>query len=262
MKGAAKNQSAFHPKGTLSALPQRFLLSVIVGLTLSTPSLAQDSNPFIEPFIAHYSASFDVGLSISGKGSRQLQQLDNGQWLFTQKADAMMASIVETSEFRRQQQQLVPSRYEYTHKVLGNTRHALLSFDWDKQQVINDVQDKPWALDITPQTLDKLNVQLQLRMDIRAGKQQMSYAIADGGRIKTYRFRVIGEELLDTELGTLETVKVQRYYDDGKAMGDKQRQRKTLIWFAKPLDYLLVKLSQIDKKDQRSELLIKRLEQL
>jgi len=61
--------------------------------------------------------------------------------------------------------------------------------------------------------------------------------IADGVGIEIQRFRIIGEEVLDSAIGTLNCVIVERI----KEVDDK---RTTTIWFAKDHSYLLAKLEQ------------------
>ncbi len=204
----------------------------------------------IAPFQAHYTAVFDAGFSMEGKAVRQLRRQDD-QWLFTQDADTMVATVSESSHFLLNTGQLIPQRYEYLRKVLGKKRHALLSFDWQQQQVINNVQDRPWKLAVEPGTLDKLNYQLQLRLDLLNNREPLEYRVADGGLIKNYRFRKDGEERLKTPIGTLSTVRIRRVREDDR--------KQTLIWFAPDLDYLIVKLAQVDKKGKEFTLLIDRL---
>ncbi|OMH25879.1 DUF3108 domain-containing protein [Motiliproteus sp. MSK22-1] len=227
---------------SLIALPLAFSSSILSATTRGVDTLP--------PFHANYSAK--LGLSIGGEASRQLSRLADGQWLFAQDATALFATVHETSRFESDDSQVIPKDYEYLRKVLGKKRHALLLFDWDKHLVTNNVQDRPWKLAIKPGTLDKLNYQLQLRLDLLNGKTKLEYLVADGGLIKNYRFEAIGQEQIDTPLGKLNTIKVQRI----RGPDDK---RKTLLWFALDLDLLLVKLSQLDKKGKEFSLVIKEL---
>jgi hypothetical protein len=61
--------------------------------------------------------------------------------------------------------------------------------------------------------------------------------IVDGADIEIQRFRIIGEEVLDSAIGSLNCVIVERI----KEVDDK---RTTTIWFAKDHFYLLAKLEQ------------------
>ena len=231
------------------------LIISLIALPLAFNSAAQSSSPTrgvdtLPPFHAYYSAK--IGLSIGGEASRQLNQQDDGQWLFSQEASALFATVHESSRFESDSSLVIPKHYEYLRKVLGKKRHALLMFDWDTNQVTNNVQDRPWKLAIRPGTLDKLNYQLQLRLDLLNGKTKLEYLVADGGLVKNYRFEAVGEEQIDTPLGKLKTIKVRR-------IRDSDDKRKTLLWFALDLDNLLVKLSQIDTKGKEFSLVIKKL---
>jgi hypothetical protein len=102
-------------------------------------------------------------------------------------------------------------------------------------------------------TQDKLSYQLQLRLDLLAGKTDMTYAVADGGKLKEYRFKVTGEEQIDTPYGRYNAVRVMR--DRGE-----DADRETLIWLAPELDYLIVRLEQTESDGKTYALLLKNLE--
>ena len=53
---------------------------------------------------------------------------------------------------------------------------------------------------IEPGIHDKLSYQLQMPADIADGKTSLSYQVADGGRLQTYRFNVTGEDRVDNGL--------------------------------------------------------------
>lgn len=225
----------------------RFALCLLFTLTSLSLSATE-----LQPFKAHYHA--DMG-SVSATATRELTR-NNGYWELSQKATNFFAKVDETSQFRLDKdQQLVSHQYEYLRKALGSKRHALLKFDWDNNKVSNDVEGKPWSYTIKPNTLDKLNFQLRLRLDLLQQKTEpLVYAVADGGVLKKYRFKIVGEETIDTKLGQLNTVKVQRIYG-------KKTDKETWLWFSKTHDYLLVKYIQTkDKGKKKTELTITDIE--
>lgn len=195
--------------------------------------------PMLRPkdFRAIYKAKFS-GFSI--EASRELHTLPNQQQQLSFRASTWLAKLNETSQFSwGDVGQLIPRRYEYHRSGLGKPRNAVLDFDWARLKVVNNVQEKPWSMSIPELTLDKLSYQLQLRSDLLNGKQSLQYDIADGGRLKTYLFEMVGEEMLQTRLGKLATVKIKKIRSTGK-------KRTTYIWMAKNWDYLLVKLQQTE----------------
>ena len=89
--------------------------------------------------------------------------------------------------------------------------------------------------------LDKSSYQLALQKDVATGEDSLSYIVLDGDDLDTYDFRRLGDEVIETPLGTLNTVKVERVRDPGES------QRKTTLWFAKDWGYLLVQLNQVER---------------
>ncbi len=221
----------------------RFTRLITAGLSLLglLAGLCQAEQP--QPFKAHYAAQLN-GFKISA--SRELIEHSDGSQTLDFKADSLLAQLRESSRFDWQEQQLVPRAYEYHRTGLGRDRHASLSFDWTSQRVTNDVQNKPWRMDIPLQTLDKLSYQLQLRSDL-LNQRPLSYKVADGGRLKHYHFNVLGEEIIETPLGSLRTLKVQR-------LRDHDKKRQTYLWLACDWNFLLVRLQQRESNGKYYEI--------
>jgi len=96
-------------------------------------------------------------------------------------------------------------------------RQVDVAFDWERGIAHNTVRGKTWALQVGPETVDKRLYLLVLMQDLRAEKTDLSYTVADGGRLKTYRLDVLGTEPLQTALGPLMTIKVQRPRRQGQS---------------------------------------------
>ncbi|KGK42698.1 hypothetical protein LH51_05235 [Nitrincola sp. A-D6] len=220
----------------------------LLTLLLSFPVLASPVE--LKPYRAVYSNKVDATISISGEAIRELKQLEDGTWELSVEASAMMANIRETTRVTQRDNQLLPLRYDYHRRILTRNRTAQLRFDWDAGYVTTDIDDKPWRMSIEPGVHDKLSYQLQMPADIAAGKTTLSYQVADGGRMQTYRFNVMGEDLVDTPAGQFNAIRVER--DRGE-----NSDRETLIWFAPELDYMIVRLEQIEPKGDRFTLLLK-----
>ncbi|MEH6472152.1 MAG: DUF3108 domain-containing protein [Halopseudomonas sp.] len=207
----------------------------------------------LKPFKAYYQAQFDLGISLSGEAVRQLKATDDGQWLISMNASAMMANINESSRFSFDQQQLRPQQYDYLRKVLGKKKRVQQRFDWADGTVVSTVKDSSTTLTLDQKTHDKVSYQIQLWHDLKAGLNEMHYTLADGSRLKELEFDRVGEETIDTPAGRFETIKVARDRGEGSA-------RKTYIWFAKDLDHVIVKLEQIESDGKQYILLLERIE--
>jgi hypothetical protein len=214
------------------------LLSLV--LLSPAPSLAEPlSNPRL--FHAEYVAEFD-GLPIKAKGVRELQQLGDGVYRLTSSATSLFARVQETSEFSFNGNQLAPSRYDYTRGGLGKNKHEFLAFDYAGKTL----QHEDGTSELIEGTLDKLSYQYQLKLDLanlelsERPSSLLEYNVADGDKLKLYRFRVAGEEVLNTPTGELLTIKLERVREEGS-------DRKTTFWLAKDHDYMLAKLKQEEK---------------
>lgn len=228
-------------------------VALLSGLLLATNPAQAETDP-LPPFKATYSTEFDLGVSLSGEAVRELHREADGFWRFSSEASAMLAGIREVSRFDYHSGEMIqPLAYDYQRKVLGKSRRASLEFDWLTGKVTTVVKDTPWKMAVSTGTQDKLSYQLQMRLDLKAGQQRMSYQVADGGKLKTYDFTVTGEEEIKTPFGTFNTVRVMR--DRGE-----DADRETLIWFAPELDYLIVRLQQTESDGKTYGLLLKNLE--
>lgn len=150
--------------------------------------------------------------------------------------------VQEHSQWVWHEERIRPLQYLYRRTGGRSDRDAELIFDWDALQVENRVEGHPWQMDIPPHALDKMVVTLVLMHDLARGLRDVEYAIADGGKLKTYRFKVVGEERVETPAGSFDTLKLERMRDDNK--------RYTALWCAPELHYLPVKLLQREDDDR------------
>jgi hypothetical protein len=150
-------------------------------------------------------------------------------------------TVRESSQFTLHQERIRPQEYRFDHTGDKKERHALLKFDWQAHKVSNTVEGHTWEMKIPAGTLDKFVVQLAVMMDLRNGEKMLSYAIADGGKLKQYQFAVIGEETVKVPAGEFATLKLERLRKDN--------DRTTYFWCAPDLGYLPVKIKQIEHED-------------
>lgn len=185
----------------------------------------------LEPFTATYSANYN-GIKVIAE--RELSGAD-GNWRLDFRADSFLADIREYSRFSVSDTQITPRHYEYHRTGLGRDRKTVLNFE--PRRVIN-VSRPGRTLEQVPESVhDKISYQLQLALDVAAGKQDLTYKVADGKKLRTYRFAITGDETLDTPLGKIDTIKVERVREAGA-------ERSTYIWFAPQWNHALVKLMQ------------------
>ena len=131
-----------------------------------------------------------------------------------------------------------PDVYRYNRSGGDEDRRAELRFDWDALSVVNDIEQRPWRMDITRDTIDRVISPLQLMHDLagRAGDDELTYRIADGGQLKTYTLRIGEETSVDTPAGRFDALTIRR--------SDTDSDRETTLWVAPALRYLAVRVEQ------------------
>jgi hypothetical protein len=221
----------------------RLLTTLCLAASLWLPAAhAQDTQPAEAPnqFRNLYKSSV-YGLTVTV--THELIPLDDNRHKLRFFADSLVASIEETSTFSSPEGELLqPERYTYDRTGLGRNRKARITFDWDTGKVVNNVNDKPWQMQVPKGTQDKVSFQVQLQRDLIAGKtDNLTYTIADGGKTKVYQFAIMGKETLTTPLGKVDTVKVKRTRKDS--------DRVTYVWMAPRFSYLLVRMQQEEDGD-------------
>ncbi|BAU76097.1 DUF3108 domain-containing protein [Metapseudomonas furukawaii] len=223
---------------------RRALLLLLSLFTL--PALAAD----LKPFTASYTADWKQ-LPISGTAGRSLKPLDNGRWQLDFEASMLVASLSEVSTFRVENNAFLPLTYRFSRNGLGKSKEVEFDFDWTQKQIIGSDRGDQVRLPLNRGLQDKSTYQLVLQHDVADGKKSMSYQVIDGDEIETYDFRVLGEERVRTKAGVLDAIKVERVRDP------TQSSRKTVLWFAKDWDYLLVRLHQVEKDGKEYQIMLK-----
>lgn len=215
---------------------------------VSEAAPAQSDHAPLTPLTAHYGASLDKGVALDGSAVRTLRLQSDGSWVLRFEVESLFADIVEVLNFQWQDGRVIPLTYRY--KLSGfmiRGRERALDYDWDKGVVSGRYEGESVTMDLPANALDPLGFQLQLRQDLKAGKTHMAYKVTDKGRYDEDEFAVIGEEFLDTRLGRVRAVKLEKV----RAPDSK---RETLMWFVPELDYLLVRLVQVEKDGSRYEI--------
>lgn len=213
------------------ALPIGFLLSVT-------------SVHAFEPFQANY--SFNIAGLLNGTATRTLTVQDN-IWNYSFKASiASLANASESSHFRinnakksdRSSPTIESLDHAYDFKFLTNKKNNSFKIDWDNKVVNATNQKGNNTYPTQVGMLDMLNLELQVREDIKYKRLQPSYLLADDKGVSKISFVNEGEEKVITDAGTFDTVRIRLVQENQK--------RKTYFWLAPKLDYLPVQVRQDD----------------
>ncbi len=209
------------------------LFVVLLGATQAAPAL----NP--SPFEAKY--VLEVRGFAVGETRWRVERVTDG-FIYEKRTMATGIAalfgnrgVVERSEWKLFAGNIKPARYRYERHGRPDKTTAI-EFDWKDGVVHNDRRGKKSRIAVPDDTLDKLGYMLVLADDLRAGKRSVRYNIADGkSRLKVYDFRVIGEEQMETAMGTMKVLKMIRDREDS--------DRETTIWIAPALDFVPVRIT-------------------
>lgn len=215
--------------------PCSLLLGCAVGAVAAAPPA--ETPP---AFSARYhvaAAGFPVGVM-----ERTFERLPNGRFRFWSltRAQGLAAlfrreRVEESSEGRIVEDgRLEPDRYLYLRQG-GKPKTVDIAFDWSVPRVINTVNDQRWNLAIPPGTVDRLVYQLLIMQDVAgSGGAALVYPVADGGKLKTYRFEHAGEESVKVPLGVFATIRLERRYE--------KADTRASVWVAPALHHLPVRV--------------------
>lgn len=210
---------------------------------------------------------FEASYTLHSKGTqfaemkRSFSEAANGEYIFRSetRTTGFMSlfrkdRIIEESRWAEHEPQLRPLHYLYQHTGGKKKRSVNITFNWEDNKVTNQIGDSNWSMPLQQNTLDKLLYQFAIMRDLSRDTLPQSYTIADGGKIKVYEFKKLGNEAIHTPLGDLQTIKLARYKPGSKD--------QTLLWCAINLDYLPIKVENTEKDGQVTTAIIKALKGL
>ena len=194
-----------------------------------------------EPFQANY--TFNIAGMLTGNATRTLSKQDN-VWSYHFKANvASFANASEVSHFKvthsdNNSSNIQTLDHAYNFNFLTKNIDTGFKVDWANQVVSAHNKTGDNSYPAQAGMLDMLNLELQVREDIKHKQLKSSYLLADDKGIKKISFVNEGEEKIQTNAGEYDTVKIRLVQDSEK--------RKTYFWLAPKLDYLPVRVHQDD----------------
>lgn len=233
-----------HNTSEIETAPRHWLLLLLclMGLAFSSVTLAD-----IPPFSARYTLS-RAGIPL-GENIRTLTSTD-GQFVYQSvtHATGLLARFLKEELVERSQGMYMSAEpgtgirpLEYMTRRNRSKKDKWLRqiFDWEKNATTSFNSARSWRMPLRANAQDKLTYQLAIMQDLKNGRKILEYPIIESEKTNTYRFAILGEEQVKTDIGTLRTLKIRR-------TGDK---RNTTVWCAIDLHYLPVILEQNDDED-------------
>ncbi len=196
----------------------------------------------IKPYEIQYQSTVR-GFNI--KTVRKLENKDN-QFELKQTISAMMMSTEEVSTFKISNNNIIPLSYIYDRDIFGHSTTRINLFQYDLKTATYQDEDSPArGIKLEGDVYDPINAIIPIRLQLmeKNGHNQVSsIQVLEKKRIRELTYNILGTEWLETPLGYMETLKVERLRN--------KKEKHTTIWLAKDWDYVVVKISHMEPDEQ------------
>jgi len=145
-----------------------------------------------------------------------------------------------------------PLRYVHELKWIGPDQNTSAQFDWENDIVFVNHDGDEITLDLVPGAVDPMSLQLELRRRLDQGAGQvMEFLLVEEDEIELQKFRALAPEKLETSLGCLATIPVEKIR--------RSSTRFTRSWHASKLAYIPVRMEHGKTDGDHMELRITEL---
>lgn len=177
----------------------------------------QQITPTLKPFRVQYRTRVKLGwIKLDVNATRTLKQLNNDEWEIRFDATASVGQINEYSRFRLMDNKIEPIIYRRRASGLIDKYNQTLEFNNDSQQIIDLETELPLPIQWQAGIQNDLTYMLQIILDLKNNKEKFSYPVYQKNRIKVLNFGVTGREVIKTQAGIFETLKISQIRNDNK----------------------------------------------
>jgi hypothetical protein len=224
----------------------RHLLFAVALLAAAAPALGE---PALQPYRAVYHATVKM---IPVRARVALEHRPDDTWVYESKieprgwAGFISRELKETSVVSvAEDDRIVPSSYRKRDEMGG--RNSDIRFDSDAGEMEVRYKGKAHTAAWDPGIVDLMALRLVLANDLALGRLAETYRVVDDkGRIRTVSVEEKPPEVLETDVGPIETVLVE-YREDRK-------DRFYRAWLAPGLGGMIVRLEQYEEGKLRGTL--------
>lgn len=217
----------------------------------------------LKPFRATYSAAMNglpLGFPVvvelvrgTNPGGPRTGADDAESWLLALTAKSTMIHYHEQSSFRWHDCASSPVRYRFDVKGLGINRKLWLDFDHATHKASGQSRKGPLSYVFPADATDELSLGFAARCLLARGMSEVHFNAATINGMKKLSYRNSGKEKIKTPLGTFDTLRIDRI----RKANDK---RRSTVWVAPSLDYLMVKMEHVENVGVRGTVLLKKLD--
>jgi hypothetical protein len=229
---------------------RRFLATFVFAAAL-VPALASAAVPRL------YTARYEVLRNGDrlGEATISFAALPNGRYDFTSRtrgsgglAAVLGVSIDERSILRWNEGRPETVAYSLAQKVGWKDKARSLTVDADAHRITSTDKGDSFELPYRPGVLDRHAVSIALMQDLAAGREgDLEYAVAEKRDVQMHRYRTAGSEGVQTPMGSLDAVRVDRVRESGDG-------RSTQFWLSGRHGFVPVRMLQKEPDGESIEM--------
>ena len=226
------------------------MLRLLAGITLAL-SCAILQAQGLEPFSAQYRL-YVSKIPTTIKADLSLAPVNDREDIYEMKlaVDSLLVKNLEHSTFRWNNCQPRTQTYVHNFRGFGKRRRYDMAFQWEPPSVRNEGPRGVKEYAITKDTVDDLTLLLRARCVFATGDKEFRAQTAYGRKLRSHTLQVIGAERVDTPVGEMNALVVQKIRDDDS-------ERETFFWVAPELDYMVVKARHVENAALFGEMIMR-----
>lgn len=195
---------------------------------------------FLHPFKAQYTVHSDG--SQLGSATRQMSYTNNiwkiqmstslKKWFISFKSN-------EYSRFEIINNKLLVKEFLTSTKLTFKKENKISQlFDWSKKVEVGRKGKRKWQLPLLEEIHDRMSHIIMLRADLINHKKNFDYLVSYKGKREIYSYMQTGNERLNTPMGDLNTIRMERKKGDDSSFA---------IWLCPELNYFPIKIAQYEQ---------------
>lgn len=235
------------PTKPISLLNLSMAIILATGVFVASFSRAEKlqlASDFFVPFEITYSTKIK-GMDI--ELTQRLVKNDGRRFTESIVAKGVLGKVTELGLFHLSKSgDVTPDSFSKKQKTIIGNRFEFQEYDWQAKKLKYSFKEGSGSFDLLSDYQDTMTHKQQLRFDLATGLNDLYYTIIKNGQIENYRYQVVGHEMLETNIGELNTtILLRKDIIEGKESADAQSK----IWLASDWDYLMLKFETYDQNN-------------
>lgn len=212
------------------------------------PALAAAGLPDLSPLKASYRITVN-GVPANTAATVEVRTVGDNRHEVAFRVQNRFLRHDEVSRFEWHACKIKPLEYRHEFTGLGIERDTALLFDWHRRIAIETRGQKLREIPLADDIADGLNMAMVARCRLREGQARLDFPIIYRGERKELHFVVTGREVIETAIGTFETLVIERRYENS-------RFKRTRVWVAPDLDWFMVRFEHVENPAARGSLVL------